>query len=51
MGERHQNDSADLRMERGGQQIGEPSGVGLREEPLGAWSKQPAGKVDDHVGS
>ena len=49
--ERNENDSADLCLESGGQQIGKPRGVGLRKEPLGAWSKKPPRKVDDHVGA
>ena len=30
-------------------EIGEPSGIGVREETLRARRKQTAGKMDDHV--
>lgn len=51
VGKRNQNDSADSSLESGRQQIRKPARIGLREKAGGTWSEEPAGEVDDHVGT
>ena len=50
MWERNQDDTTDLCLESRGQQVREPLRVGHRKELFGAWKKQPAGEVNNHVG-